>query len=103
MPLPTIIPVFTELLARHDLTRSDVILYGLIVATANASPKVTWPELEKAIGCDERGLARRLAVLRARGLLQSVGKTRMMRYVPIGPGVPANDNAEPPPPLRLVK
>ena len=39
---PAVIPVFVALLARHDLTRTDVLVYGAMVALhrAGAEPHV---------------------------------------------------------------
>lgn len=88
--MPEVIPVFMELLARHDLTRRDVLLYGMIVAANDNAEPVRMSELEKALGVERNNMQKALKHLLRAGLIRRDRRAwpsdgRRTKYVPIGP------------------
>lgn len=72
---PAVIPVFTALLARHDLTRLDVFVYGALVAYEGAGGIPRMRDLAPAIGLDTRRLRRVFKRLQERDLIERSGET----------------------------
>jgi predicted transcriptional regulator len=89
---PPVIPVFVCLLARHDLTRLDVFVYGALVAYEHAGQIPRMRELAPVIGLDTRRLRRLFKRLQERGLIERHGETSCkttQRYELKGPRLDA--------------
>lgn len=81
-------PVFPELLARPDLTRTDVLLYGVLVAFAREASAPSVAELARAIGAHRRSTQRRLRKLEELQLIRCGdrrGRGQRLRVVLLGP------------------
>ena len=85
----TIIPVYGSLLARSDLTRTDVVLYGAIVALDRAGKDPTIADLQRLIGLAcERSLRAKIAKLELCGLVKRIAPRKRYtgsKIVPLGP------------------
>ena len=69
------IPIYPSLLRRHDLTRTHVILYGVIVALHRNGTRPTHAVMRYLSDIrDERGLRRMLLHLEERGLIRRINR-----------------------------
>ena len=85
---PAVIPMFTALLARHDLTRTDVLVYGALAAYEQAGHTPRMAEMTPVLGLCMRELSDRFARLQDRGLIIRRGRTSCratQRYELLGP------------------
>jgi DNA-binding transcriptional regulator GbsR (MarR family) len=88
--LPAVIPVFPSLLRRHDLTRTDVLVYGALLAFSAVNRRPRVHELAAALGVPRsdkhmqlRACIRKLEALQLVRRVFVNGKTT--HYVPLGP------------------
>jgi len=60
---PEVLPVFTKLLRRHDLTRTDVLVYGAMVALERAGDQVTVRQISQVAGISTEDDSRQCRVI----------------------------------------
>lgn len=83
-----VVPVFVELLRRHDLTRLDVLVYGMLVAYDCAGRAAPMRQMAPMLGLDPTRLSRVFKRLEDRGLIERskvANRARTQVYVLRGP------------------
>ncbi len=86
--IPEVIPLFVALIQRHDLTRTDVIVYGTLAAYAFRGAVPPMRELAPLLGMSVRRLSERFRRLEDCGLVVRSGHTThgtLQRYELLGP------------------
>lgn len=92
----TVWPLFAELVRRHDISREECIVYGVIVAMSRTGQPVTFNGIRDTMAQaptrkdrkrgERRNLQRRLAHLVAEGLVRRRQHLGMAsHYIPLGP------------------
>lgn len=82
------IPLFVDLLRRHDLTRTDVVVYGALAAYEQRGEQPFMDDVARLVGMSVRRLNMRYQRLQERGLIQRYGRTargKPQRYRLLGP------------------
>ena len=84
---PAVIPVFTALLARHDLSWLDVIMYGLVAECSSRGVSPSRKQIGAMVGVRKPDAVRaRLQKLEEAGLLRRVRRYgRSNEYEILGP------------------
>lgn len=82
------IPIFVCLLQRHDLTRTDVLVYGAVIAF-ESGPAIGVPALASVLGLHRETVTESICRLRNAGLVAPAHvrahRGRRARYVALGP------------------